>query len=84
MVSPLFIQIAIALYVSDDPWENIPDEIYESDAGKLVRKELEERGFIDWSKKPVATDKLRVYVEHLCAQPFPVAAWVVPALQESP
>lgn len=79
--TPLQLQFALALYCSSYPID-VLGEMYDNPAGQEVKLWLVDSGLIEdgsgGTKWGQPTEKLRVFIEHLCAQPLPVQVWVMP------
>lgn len=76
-ISPLHIRFALAMYMSPEPW-SVLDESWDSEAGKEIKAWMERECLIDWEQRPTyATERLRVWVDHLCDQPLPETIWVI-------
>ena len=77
-VTPIYIEFAIAFNCATDPADMLGDS-YDSLVGREVKHWLLDQGLIasdPWGKP---TEKLRVWIDHLCAQPLPEIRWTVPA-----
>jgi len=78
MHTPMQVRWALAFAVSRDAWfTQIDTEEFDSAAGFEVKAWLISEGLIsdnsgDWG---APTDKLRAYIDHLCAQPLPSCKW---------
>lgn len=69
MITPLHIQFAIAIHISNDP-ELILSDIWGSEAGKEIKKWMMEEGLVDWNLRPTyGTSRLAAWIDHLCKQP---------------
>tara|TARA_R110000751_G_scaffold65483_2_gene133965 strand:- start:12953 stop:13192 length:240 start_codon:yes stop_codon:yes gene_type:complete len=74
-MTPLQIHWAMVHHWSGNPREELGEERYKHQ-GKDMLPWLRENELIDRDGYP--TDKLRAYVEHICAVRLPVAKWVQP------
>ena len=81
-MTPLHLEFCLAFHWSPEPYR-VLDVTYDSPAGKeikawMIAEKLIEDGENDttWGQP---TQRLRVFIEHLCAQPLPVQQWVMPS-----
>jgi hypothetical protein len=85
-MSPLAIQFCIAFYAHKNPSDML-DASYDSSAGKEIKEWMvAEKLIADGTEAGVMwgqpTDRLKAFIDHLCAQQLPVAEtitrWVQP------
>lgn len=80
-VSPLTIQIAIAIHVSHEwPEQFFPGQSWWSEPAKAAREWLRDNGMVSAEGAP--TDKLAAWVSFICATPLPVQEWRLPEREE--
>lgn len=75
MSTPIKLKFALVHYYSADPSGELDDQ-YWSEAGIETRKWLKDEGLVD--DRGAATERLVVWIKHLCAQPLPVQTWKMP------
>ena len=81
-LAPVHIVWAIAYYVSPEPEEYLGRDHFGSPVGGEMRDWLLEEGLIDAGQHP--TPRLETWIQHLCKQPLPELAWIVPAQKGAP
>lgn len=74
--APIHIEYALAFYALAEPRKGLGLERVNSYAGREVINWLSKKGLIDANENP--TERLKVWVQHLCDQPLPVRKWSVP------
>ena len=82
-MSPLQLLFALTFYYSGDPTAELGEK-YDSLAGQEAKEWLLHEGLIEdgtghptqWGRP---TERLAVFIKHLCAQPLPVQTWVMPS-----
>lgn len=77
---PITISIMLACYALVQPQDGMLGE-WNSPAGIASRRWLQENGLIDEDHR--VTEKGKAWVNHICATPLPVSAWVFPGRDES-
>jgi len=78
---PITISIMLACYVSPLNIGHHALGEWNSPAGIKSRRWLQDNGLIDEDHR--ATEKGKAWVNHICATPLPVSAWVFPGRDES-
>ncbi len=76
--TPLQLMVAIAHWVTDRPQQYFTPETWNAWPCVAAREELRERGMITWDG--YGTEKLKFYIDHLCAQPYPVESFKIPSI----
>jgi len=74
-VSPLTINIMLAIYCSSDPASFVGEQTWNSRAAKESRDWLSTNCLIEGN---CATEKGRAWVSFICQTPLPIQTWVRP------
>lgn len=93
MTSPGEIIIALHYWTTPGDYPHLSDDLQPSYVGETVTKFLEagllracQKGVTSTSRlvlgqKYEATDAMRVYIDAICAVPFPIQQWVIPKVE---
>ena len=78
-MTPLQIQLAIAVGVSGAPEQYFTSSTWRSEAMRDAKEWLVSEGLAikTEAKSFQSTEKLNAYIDYLCAMPLPVAKWVI-------
>jgi hypothetical protein len=80
-LAPIHIHWCIMFWTRGDPVTDLGEEHFNSPAGGDTLRWMLDEKLIEWSHnegRHVPTERLGVFINHLCAQPLPVQKWIMP------